>query len=242
MQSILETVPNRPPKPQLYIFDFSNKEKDIVGIHKNIWSGSEVRLYFVITKSEIKLFNSSKPLKQSKNGELTITPFDTLRIAGGAIEKYKEYSGKKFDNGSFWETTKYDFGYSETAYEKLISELKNARDQFLKEIKLEKNIASKLLVLGILIKYLEERVDVDENGDETRVFTVDFFNQEEYGYSKSFIEVLEKGSDFTLNLFEYLSTHFNGKIFFLSNEYKEKIENIDLSPLANFLSGKIEKK
>ena len=234
--------PNRPSKPQLYIFDFSNKEKDIVEIHKTIWSSSEVRLYLVITKSEIKLFNSSKPVKQNKSGELTITPFETLQIAGEAIEKYKEYSGKKFDNGSFWETTKYDFGYSETAYEKLISELKNARNIFLKDIKLEKDIASKLLVLGILIKYLEERVDIDENGNETRVFSIDFFNKEEYGYSKNFIEVLEKGNKFTLNLFEYLSTHFNGKIFFLSNEYKEKIKNINLSPLANFLSGKVDNK
>ncbi len=234
--------PNRPSKPQLYIFDFSNKEKDIVEIHKTIWSSSEVRLYLVITKSEIKLFNSSKPVKQDRKGELTISPFDTLQIAGEAIENYKKYSGKKFDNGSFWETTKYDFGYSETAYEKLISELKNARNIFLKDIKLEKNIASKLLVLGILIKYLEERVDIDENGNETRVFSIDFFNKEEFGYSKNFIEVLEKGNKFTLNLFEYLSTHFNGKIFFLSNEYKEKIKNINLSPLANFLSGKVDKK
>lgn len=234
--------PNRAPKPQLYIFDFSNKEKDIVEIHKNIWSSSEVRLYLVITKSEIKLFNSSKPVKQNRNGGLTITPFETLRIAGEAIEKYKEYSGKKFDNGSFWETTKYDFGYRETAYEKLISELKDARNTFLKDIKLEKDIASKLLVFGILIKYLEERIDIDENGNKTRVFSIDFFNKEEYGYSKSFIEVLEKGNNLTLNLFEYLSTHFNGKIFYLSNEYKEKIKNTNLSPLANFLSGKVDNK
>ncbi len=236
------TFPNRPPKPQLYIYDFSNKEKNIVEIHKNIWSSSEVRIYIIITKTEIKLFNSSKPLKQKKNGELAASPFDIMKIAGEATERYKEYSGKKFDNGSFWETTKYDFGYSETAYEKLISELKSARNQFLKEIKLEKSIASKLLVLGILIKYLEERVDIDEKGNETRVFTSDFFNQKEYGYSRSFTEVLEKGNNFTLNLFEYLSSHFNGKIFYLSNEYKEKIKNIDLSPLSNFLLGKIDNK
>jgi hypothetical protein len=228
-------------KPQLYIFDFSNKEKDIVEIHKNIWSSSEVRLYIVITKTEIKFFNSSKPVIQ-KNGKLTVNPFDTLKIAGDAIEKYKEYSGKKFDNGSFWESTKYDFGYSETAYEKLITELKNARTKFLKDIKLDKPIANKLLVLGILIKYLEERVDVDENGKETRVFSQEFFNQEKFGNSQNFIEVINAGNEYTLNLFEYLSKHFNGKIFYLPDDYKEKIKNSDLSPLANFLSGKIDNK
>lgn len=232
---------NRPSKPQLYIFDFTSNEQDIEEIHKNVWSSTEVRLYLVITKSEIKFFNSSKPVEQTKNGNLQVSPFETLKIAGDAIKKYKEYSAKKFDNGSFWEETKYDFGYGETAYEKLISELKRTRNQFLDVIKLDKEIASKLLVLGILVKYLEERVDVDENGNETRVFTSDFFNQEKFGYSTDFTATIRKGNQFTLNLFEYLSNHFNGKIFYLSDAYKEQIKGKDLSPLADFLSGVLDK-
>lgn len=232
---------NRPSKPQLYIFDFTFQEGNIVEIHKNVWSSTEVRLYLVITKSEIKFFNSSKPVEQTKSGDLQVSPFETLKIAGDAIKKYKEYSAKKFDNGSFWEETKYDFGYGETAYEKLISQLKITRNQFLEVIKLDKEIASKLLVLGILVKYLEERVDVDENGNETRVFTADFFNQEKFGYSTDFTATIRKGNEFTLNLFEYLSNHFNGKIFYLSDDYKEQIKGKDLSPLADFLSGVLDK-
>jgi hypothetical protein len=232
---------NRPSKPQLYIFDFTFKEQDIVEIHKNVWSSTEVRLYLIITKSEIKFFNSSKPVEQTKSGNLQVSPFETLKIAGEAIKKYKEYSAKKFDNGSFWEETKYDFGYCETAYEKLISQLKITRNKFLEVIKLEKAIASKLLVLGILVKYLEERVDIDENGNETRVFTADFFNQEKFGYATDFTETIRKGNQFTLNLFEYLSNHFNGKIFYLSDEYKEQIKGKNLSPLADFLSGVLDK-
>lgn len=231
---------NRPSKPQLYIFDFTSKEQDVVEIHKNIWSSTEVRLYLVINKSEIKFFNSSKPVEQNKNGNLQVSPFETLKIAGEAIKKYKEYSAKKFDNGTFWEETKYDFGYGETAYEKLISQLKITRNQFLEVIKLDKVIASKLLVLGILVKYLEERVDIDENGNETRVFTSDFFNQEKFGYSSDFTETIRKGNQFTLNLFEYLSNHFNGKIFYLSDDYKEQIKDKSLSPLADFLSGVLD--
>jgi len=231
----------RSAKPQLYIFDFTSETKDIVEIHKNVWSSTEVRLYLVISKSEIKFFNSSKPVKHKKTGELIVSPFEILKIAGEAIKKYKEYSAKKFDNGSFWEETKIDFGYSETAYEKLISELKNTRHQFLKDIGLaDKSIASKLLVLGILVKYLEERVDIDENGNETRVFSSDFFNQEKFGFTNSFTETIRKGNHYALNLFDYLSGHFNGKIFHLSDKYKEKIKKIDLSPLADFLSGMLD--
>lgn len=232
---------NRPSKPQLYIFDFTSKEQDIVEIHKNVWSSTEVRLYLVITKSEIKFFNSSKPVEQNKNGNLNVSPFEILKIAGEAIKKYKEYSAKKFDNGSFWEQTKYDFGYGETAYEKLISQLKITRGKFLDVIILDKAIASKLLVLGILVKYLEERIDIDENGNETRVFSSDFFNQEKFGYSSDFTETIRKGNEFTLNLFEYLSNHFNGKIFYLSDDFKEQIKGKDLSPLADFLSGVLDK-
>ncbi len=232
---------NSSSKPQLYIFDFTTKEQAVVEIHKNIWSSTEIRLYLVITKSEIKFFNSSKPVEQSKSGKLQVSPFETLKIAGEAIKKYKEYSAKKFDNGTFWEETKYDFGYGETAYEKLISQLKITRNQFLEVIKLEKTIASKLLVLGILVKYLEERVDIDENGNETRVFASDFFNQEKFGFSSSFTETIRKGNQFTLNLFEYLSNHFNGKIFYLPEDYKEQIKGKDLSPLADFLSGVLDK-
>jgi hypothetical protein len=233
---------NRPSKPQLYIFDFTSIEHEIVEIHKNIWSSTEVRLYLIITKTEIKFFNSSKPVEQNKSGNLQVSPFETLKIAGEAIKKFKEYSAKKFDNGTFWEETKHDFGYSETAYEKLISQLKTTRNRFLEVIKLDKAIASKLLVLGILVKYLEERVDIDENGNETRVFTSDFFNQEKFGYSSDFTETIRKGNQFTLNLFEYLSNHFNGKIFYLSDDYKEQIKDKDLSPLADFLSGVLDNK
>ncbi|MCP4137264.1 MAG: N-6 DNA methylase [bacterium] len=230
----------RPSKPQLYIFDFTKGEKDIVEIHKNVWSSSEVRLYLIITKSEIKLFNSSKPVRQNKSGELYVSPFDILKIAGDAKERYEEYSGKKFDNGTFWEKTQIDFGYSETAYEKLITELKNARNYFLKKINIDKVIASKLLVLGILVKYLEERIDIDEKGKETRVFASDFFNQKKFGFSANFIETIKNG--FALDLFDHLSRHFNGMIFHLPEEYKEQIRKIDLSPLAHFLSGIIDNK
>ncbi len=230
----------RPSIPQLYIFDFTKNDGDIVEIHKKVWSNSQVRLYLIITKSEIKLFNSSKPVDVNEYNELDVKPFDVLKIAGEAKEKYEEYSAKKFDNGTFWEESKIDFGYQKTAYEKLISELKNARKQFLKDIKLSREISSKLLVLSILVKYLEERVDYDKDGHETRVFEKEFFNRKEFGFSNNFIEVIRNG--YLLPLFNYLSGHFNGKIFSLSKQQKEEIKNVDLSPLADFLSGEIDNK
>lgn len=229
---------SRPSIPQLYIFDFTINEADLVEIHKNVWSTSEVRLYVVITKTEVKLFNASKPVDYTTKSGFKITPFEVLNLVSNALDDFDKYSGKKFDNGTFWEETTVDFGYGSTSYEKLISELKNARISFLKDIKLDKPIANKLLVLGILIKYLEERVDIDSDGNETKVFNSDFFNKKEFGFSKNFIDVIKNGG--LLNLFDYLSKHFNGKIFHLSDEYKEALQGKNLSPLANFLSGDVE--
>jgi methylase of polypeptide subunit release factors len=231
---------SRPSIPQLYIFDFTKNERDIVEIHKNVWSTSEVRLYVVITKSEVKLFNASKPVEYSEKSGFKVSPFDVLNLVSDALEKFERYSGKKFDNGTFWEETQVDFGYSTTSYEKLISELKYARITFLEDINLEKQVANKLLVLGILIKYLEERIDIDNNGNETKVFSTDFFNKSEFGYSKSFIDVVRKGH--LIDLFDYLSEHFNGKIFYLPAEYKDQLKGVNLSPLANFLSGDVNNK
>ena len=231
---------SRPSVPQLYVFDFTMNERDIIEIHKNVWSTSEVRLYVVITKSEVKLFNASKPVEYSENSGFKVSPFEVLNMVSDALEKFERYSGKRFDNGTFWEETQVDFGYNTTSYEKLISELKNARITFLNDINLEKQVANKLLVLGILIKYLEERIDIDNNGNETKVFSTDFFNKSEFGYSKSFIDVVRKGH--LIDLFDYLSAHFNGKIFYLPAEYKNQLKGVDLSPLANFLSGDVNNK
>lgn len=57
---------------------------------------------------------------------------------------------------------------------------------------MDKIIANRWLVLGILVKYLEERTDIDKNKNETRVFRSDFFNQERFGYSSDFTETIRK--------------------------------------------------
>lgn len=229
---------SRPSIPLIYIFDFTSEEQDVVELHKKVWSSSEVRLYLIITKTEVRIFNSSKPVKLNAENKLEVCPLEVLGITGEAASAYEKYSAKRFDNGTFWEESLDDFGYKETAYEKLIAELKHARANFLKDISLDKEVANKLLVLGILVKYLEERVDVDEFGRETKVFPQEFFYREEFGFSKNFIEVIRNG--YIIKLYDYLSRHFNGRIFHLNDGYKEQISSADLTPLANFLSGDID--
>lgn len=49
--------------PQVYIYDKENITKGLSlgDIHRNIWSSSEVKIFMVISKDEITIFDSSKP-------------------------------------------------------------------------------------------------------------------------------------------------------------------------------------
>lgn len=237
--------PNRTPVAQVYIFDFVNRPpRDLAEIHKNVWSSTDVRIYFVVTKTEIKIFNSAKPVDIDSYGKYHIQPYDVLKLVGEAKEKYSIYSASKFDNGTFWSENTDDFGYNNTAYERLISELKGARKTFLNEIHLKKEIANKLLVLSILVKYLEERIDTDANGIESRVFSRNFFNKQIFGRSQNLVDVIRNGRDhkneYVLNLFKFLGSHFYGEIFTIPDAYIEDIRLVNLSPLADFLSGEFQ--
>lgn len=231
---------DRPSVPQLYIYDFTvTKKKDIKVLHKEIWSNSLVRLYYIITETEVKIYNSSKPIKQRIDLDFEVDPFATLKIVSESLDDYKKFSSELFDNGVFWEYYGQDFSVDETSYELFIKELKNARTAFIENVKFSKTTANKLLVLSILIKYLEERKEKDIFGNVTGVFEHEFFNRPELGNSNSFIEVVQKGK--ILNLFDILSEHFNGRIFTIDssvrNEINENKEDLEL--LAAFLSGKI---
>ncbi|TVT36754.1 N-6 DNA methylase [Hymenobacter setariae] len=236
---------NRAPVAQVYLFDFSTGRQvdSIPELHRKVWSSTDVRIYFIITKSDLIVYNSSKPVI-IKDGELAVQPFETLNLISDAKERFDEYSGRKFDNGSFWEIHKSQFSYNTTAYEKLISELRNARQKFNKQIVLDQKVANKLLIVSILIKYLEERVDIDADGNETRVFSKDIFNKAEFGFSANYVAAIENGilhaNKYLLAILHFLSNHFGGHIFNILEDEVSKIESADIQPLADFLSGRID--
>jgi hypothetical protein len=82
----------RPPLAQIYIYDdIMNKrtEDDYNRIHRSIWSGNEIPIYMVINKTEIKVFDSRKPVN-TEEGKINTDPIDTLDILvqNDALKKY----------------------------------------------------------------------------------------------------------------------------------------------------------
>ena len=186
--------------PQIFIYDNSSNrldENDLADIHKKIWSGGIVPLYYVFDKTQLKVFDSRKPV-QYKRENIFVKPIDEISIVSNAHQEYMKYSAEFFRNGTFWEQkeNRKHFLANKSANSKLIEGLRNIRKSFNTDEKLE-YITNKLLVLSILVKYLEERKDEQGN----HVFPQGHF-LEHYG-AESFCDVIRKGK--LLKLFNDLS-------------------------------------
>jgi Eco57I restriction-modification methylase len=227
---------NRSPIPQIYIYDNSDNilnEDKLAEIHRDLWSNCRIPMFIVIGKTGIEIFDSRKPV-EIVEGKLKTSPIDKLNLASDAVAEYqklKSYSKELFDSGVFWENDKVKghFLESTSAYRDLINNLKYIREEFIKRVGLPEKIAHKLLVFGILIKYLEERGN--ENGG---LFAKNFFSEFN---AENFCGVLrQKGK--IISLFHKLSQKFNGKIFEWANDDEEQIiEKADLTSLAEFLDA-----
>lgn len=277
---------NRPPIPQIYIFNSINKSSDknqLKELHRKLWNAVQVPLFFVFTPLEILIFNCfDKPEKDKK---IIYKPFETIKIAGEVLkqlskkdklanqDKLKAFSAKGFDNGSFWESSKESAVYSlkikfnNSSYERLIVELRNVLKDIITKGDLPKVIAKKLIVIGILIRYLEERTDehghsvFPKKGEERKfyknnqisykTFEQDFF-EEFASNATSLIDVLKTPKTQSknhqhpfVNLLDYLSGHFNGEIFKLTDTEKSILADLSDSRfehLAHFFEGKLEGK
>jgi len=219
--------------PQIFIYDNTTQKysnNDLTEIHKKIWSSGIVPIYYVVDNTELRIFDSREPVRYKKENP-EVTPLATLSEVAKAQNLYEKYSAQLFLNGTFWEQdiAKNHFLSSKSAENKLVGGLRKIRTQFIQETNLDKELAHKVLVLSILVKYLEERKD--EKGNH--VFPNNFFN--EYGGAESFCDVIRNGK--LVDLFKYLSGHFNGRIFELSQEEQKKLRNIELDKLASYLDA-----
>jgi type I restriction-modification system DNA methylase subunit len=234
----------RPPIPQIYIYDNTETEKDedeVADLHRRLWNSGQVPLFFIFTATEVKIFNChSQSAFDEERGKVIYSPLETINLAAQVqkdIEKLKEFSAKKFDNGSFWETYKHrdEFKLSESVYETLLQHLKEIKREIVSQDLLPKSTVQKLLVMSILVKYLEERHDQQGN----TVFPQDFFGRFAPG-ANHFVDVLKQPGA-CLKLFDYLSEHFNGEIFKWDDAAeREKLECTDLEPFSVFLEARTE--
>lgn len=229
---------NQSSKPQLLIFDNTRNTfttEELAELHRKIWSSGIVPLYYVFDNTNINIFDARKHVNYNKISKtISADPFACLPIIAESYEQHQKYSAKLFANGTFWEQNEFvNYFLSKGSSEnKLIEGLKSIRTHFTEESGLNSKLAHQLLVLSILVKYLEERKD--EHGNH--VFPNDYFNK--YHRSTSFCDVLRNGK--VVDLFNDLSTHFNGKVFQLNDDDKQALLIADLNKLATYLDGNLD--
>lgn len=221
----------------------------VAKMHRLSWNMGEAPLLFVVTPTELKIYNNYKSPRKI-NGSLdseaglieTISLITDLELQR---KKLNFYNRTYLESGEFWRKSNERFDTNTRIDTTLMNNIKVMRKILIERIKsryteeqLEYinvvSIVHGLLCRSILIKYLEERKD----SNNQTVFPNNFYEQfvlDDFE-CKKYTDVLND-KKLTYKLFEVLETKFNGDMLpLVSNEY-EIITDKDLQELRQFLIG-----
>ena len=229
---------SRPALAQAYIFDFTDDFELPTAFGetvKNIWLSSKIPLIYAFTKADVIIFSGYQQPTYNKNSTFKPSIIDIIEIA--------DFSAKRLDNGSFWNDQNYQkyFKFENSSYEILLNNLKNMLGEIVENeqnpYKTEvKQFYQKLLLRSILVKYLEEQTDENED----KIFKKGFF--EKFSESEdSFISVLKKQGAI-VDLFQTLESQFNGNIFSLDERECKILRNKDLSLFLDVFDSYVDQR
>lgn len=234
---------NRYCIPQVYFYDNTkntrNKEQ-IAEIHKKVYSSCQVPAICVISDKEIFLYDERIPVKVLNNSCLTNEEAILKEVKQEDINVLKAFfSAQSLNSGLFWESKEASshFHNNKSAYEVLLKELIKIRTELgnIVSADLSDNFCDDLLFKCILAKYLEE------NAKEEKInFAEEFYKKEGLQYL-TLKENIENRNLY--NLFECLENHFNGNVFFLTDNERKILSELDddkLYHIAAILDGRIE--
>jgi len=232
----------RPPRPQVFIYAFDDvdtAQNRGAEIHHHLWNAGIVPYCFIYGVSQILVYNCSKmPSKDDAGEDFITSPHDILTLLGEGQEQMAQYSARLFDSGLFWDSDKAkDFNYEQSAYEQLLTQLKIVKNKIIEKAGVENAaLVKRILMMLILIKYLEERKDEHGKGalDPNEFYSG--FNAE----SPTLACILRNVESF-FNVLDKLTTpeHFNGRVFYLAPEEKDRLRKIDLTLFRHFVEGNI---
>lgn len=233
----------RPPKPQIYIYDYSDftsPNVNVADIHHKLWNAGVVPFCYIFDKSQILVYNCSKKPEWDHTGKIfTTAPHDFISLLSEINQKLNEYNVRQFDSGLFWDSDKgKDFKYEEGAYEQLLAQLKSVKANIISRVGNKyAALVKRVLMMLILIKYLEERKDDEGNG----ALNPEVFYQPFNSINPTLEGALENADTFIKVLQELSSKeHFNGQIFHLNDQECEILkDNIDLSLFQHFVKGNV---
>ena len=230
----------RPPRPQVFIYSFNDlntARSEGPKIHHHLWNAGIVPICFIFGPSKILVYNCGKTPKTDTQGENFITsPNDIINLLGHVQDTLAKYSARQFDSGLFWDSEDAkSFKYEQSAYEQLLIQLKNVKNIIISRIGIDNaELVKRVLMMLILIKYLEERKDDKNKG----ALVPDEFYSEFNSNDPTLTGILNRSDSFFAVLDKLSSDeHFNGQIFHLEPEDKERLGQLDFSIFQRFVEG-----
>ena len=228
---------SRDGKPQVaqafvYRKDGPAKDPDFAELHQRLWSWGGVPLVYRVTKGMVQLFRCSHRADFEKNGEVIFKPFKTLKVAA-QIASDPWWNAEQLRNGTLWDDPKVCqqlLSSRLSAQKALIQAVKDLHDELESKNLLPKDLRRKLLILSILITYIDER----------GVFEDGFFGRF-LPRATQFFEVLANGPAL-VELLKHLEERFNGNVFVLKDEEREKLsDSTRLAAFATLVEARREK-
>lgn len=222
-------------KPQVYLFDYTDRgfneanEDEIADIQTNIWSSGEAPLACVFHNTSIQIIDCTKHITKNYKPEYLVKD---LKLVGKISDLYNDQFAIKIKSGIFWEQEelKNKFKFQNSAYDKLIDNIRFVANKLTKEFKnVSTEIVNKIIVQAILIKYLEERID--DNGNQ--LLSNKYFQK--YNKASSFNDVLKQQGKF-VELLSDLNKDFNGNVFKWEAEEEEQLKVLNLTIVADLLA------
>lgn len=206
----------KPPVAQafIYISDGPENEPAFAETHQKLWSWGGVPLVYRKLPGCVQLFRCAHgPDFVSKKGEPKCNPVRTLQLAS-AVSADPWWDIEQLRNGTLWDNTQACstlLSAEKSAHRGLIKAVKQLSDELTEGRILPPPLRRKLLILSLLIAYLEQR----------EVFKDGYLGRFLQG-ANEFFEVLANG-EALVNLLEALEKRFNGNVFNLSEEDRERL-------------------
>ncbi|MEZ4801140.1 MAG: DNA methyltransferase [Gelidibacter sp.] len=234
---------NRYCIPQVYFYDNTDNirsKEQIAEIHKKVYSSCQVPAICVIDDKKISLYDERIPVKKISKSKISNQGAILKEVKQKDIHTLKSFfSAQSLNSGLFWESKEASahFHNNRSAYEVLLKELIKIRTELnnLVSNNISNDFCDDLLFKCILAKYLEE------NAKEEKInFAEEFYKNEGLQYLTLKENIENKNLH---NLFECLENHFNGNVFFLSENEKNILNNLEddkFYQIAALLDGKIE--
>lgn len=232
--------------PLIYFTAIEESDPQIcANLHKLAWNLGEAPLLFIVTPDELKIFNNYDTPKII-DGKLSSDAglLKTIKLTASLAKQREQldmFKRLNFETGDFWKVNKMRFSEDTRVDITLMNNLKIMRRVFINRIRarlaqrhLSYNVVEivhGLLSRSILIKYLEERRDSDNNS----VFPVNFYSHI-LKNATCYADILNNKRA-TYKLYEILEEKFNGDMLPLVPGEIQVVNEDDLSLLRDFLIG-----